>query len=121
MRESTEYGSMKRFADASAVVLAIPVSESTYNEVEIELKDVIAHREDYYYDSIGLVLAGFKIIYKRERHYYCSDFVRELLVRFGIEDSEMFEPIVQPMHFLDIPDGNIIYRGRLCDYDRTAV
>ncbi|MCX4354646.1 MAG: hypothetical protein OSJ43_00320 [Oscillospiraceae bacterium] len=121
VKESTEYGSMKRFADASAVVLAIPVSESTYNEVETELKDMIAHREDYYYDSIGLVLAGFKIIYKRERHYYCSDFVRELLVRFGIEDSEMFEPIVQPMHFLDIPDGNVIYRGRLCDYDRTAV
>lgn len=46
VRESTEYGSMKRFADASAVVLAIPVSESTYNEVEIELKDMIAHREE---------------------------------------------------------------------------
>ena len=121
VRESTEYGSMKRFADARAIVLAIPVSESTYNEVELTLKDMIAHRDDYHYDSIGLVLAGFKIIYKRERHYYCSAFVRELLVRFGIEDRDVFEPIVQPMHFLDIPDGNIIYRGRLCDYDRTAV
>ncbi|MCM1166251.1 MAG: hypothetical protein NC299_01185 [Lachnospiraceae bacterium] len=121
VRESTEYGAMKRFSDARAVVLAIPVSESTYNGVEAALKDMIAHKDDYHYDSIGLVLAGFKIIYKRERHYYCSDFVRELLVNFGIEDSGLFEPIVQPMHFLDIPDGNVIYRGRLCDYGGTAV
>ncbi len=120
VRESTEYGSMKRFADASAVVMAIPVSSNTYDKVENELNVMLENKNEYYYDSIGLLLAGLKIIYKRERHYYCSDFVRELLVRFGIEDSDLFEPIVQPMHFLDIPDGNVIYRGRLCDYSRTA-
>lgn len=121
VRESTEYGSMKRFADARAIVLAIPVSENTYDKVEDELNVMIENKNEYYYDYIGLLLAGLKINYKRERHYYCSAFVRELLVRFNIEDRELFEPIVQPMHFLDIPDGNIIYRGRLCDYDRTAV
>ncbi|MCM1168205.1 MAG: hypothetical protein NC401_19645 [Ruminococcus sp.] len=120
VRESTEFGAMKRFSHANAIVMSIPVCEDTFNEVETALKNMIDHKNDYYYDSIGLVLAGFKIIYKRERHYYCSNFVRELLVNFGIEDSEFFEPIVQPMHFLDIPDGNVIYRGRLCDYGGTA-
>lgn len=120
VRESTEYGSMKRFADASAIVLAIPVSENTYDKVEDELNVMLKNKNEYYYDSIGLLLAGLNINYKRERHYYCSAFVRELLVRFGIEDSELFEPIVTPMHFLDIPDGNIIYRGRLSDYSKTA-
>lgn len=120
VNESPKYGTLKRFSETRAIVLSIPVSESTYNEVDIKLRDMTANRNDYHYDSIGLLLAGFKIIYKRDRHYYCSDFVRELLVNFGIEDPEIFEPIVQPMHFLDIPDGNIIYRGKLCDYDRTA-
>lgn len=120
VKESTEFGSMKRFAGARAIVLAIPVSANTYDKVEDELNVMLENKNEYYYDSIGLLLAGLKINYKRERHYYCSEFVRELLVRFGIEEPEQFEPIVQPMHFLDIPDGNIIYRGRLCDYSKKA-
>lgn len=120
VRESTMYGSLKRFSETRAIVMAIAVNESTYNEIEIRLHDMIENRNDYHYDTIGLLLAGFNIKYKRDRHYYCSDFVRELLVNFGIESPEVFEPIVQPMHFLDIPDGNVIYRGRLRDYDRRA-
>lgn len=116
VRESTMYGSLKRFSDTRAIVMAISVSENAYNEIEIRLHDMIEHRNNYHYDVIGLLLAGLKIKYKRDRHYYCSDFVRELLVNFDIEAPEVFEPIVQPMHFLDIPDGNVIYSGRLHDY-----
>lgn len=120
VRESTEFGTMKRFSDTMAVVLAISVSDDTYDKVGNELSAMLENKDEYYYDSIGLLLAGFKIIYKRKRHYYCSDFVRDLLVRFDIEGSELFEPIVQPVHFLDIPDGNVIYRGRLRDFCGTA-
>ena len=118
--ESSEFGTFKRFSETRAVVMSISVPENVYYMMKERLEDMLANRDDFHYDVIGLLLAYFKIIYKRNRYYYCSDFVRELLVQFGVEDPELFTPIVQPQHFLDIPDSRIVYRGKLSEYSESA-
>ncbi|MCH5207208.1 MAG: hypothetical protein J1F09_09645 [Oscillospiraceae bacterium] len=121
VQESPEFGTFKRFSETRAIVLSVPVDAATYDEMERTLREMFQNRNDYHYDTVGLLLAAFNISYKRDRHFYCSDFVRDVLVRFGIEESGFFEPIVKPVHFLDIPDGKVIYKGRLRDYSLAAV
>lgn len=119
--ESPYFGTFKRFSETRVIVLAIPVDEVTYSEIKCELETMYNNRYAYNYDTIGLLLAYFNKIYKRKHHRYCSDYVREVLVNHGVEDSELFPPIVQPMHFLRIPDCEIIYRGKLRDYTQREI
>lgn len=119
--ESSEFGTFKRFSETRAVVMSITVSEKVYYMMKEQLEDMLANRGDFHYDIIGLLLAYFKISYKRKRYYYCSDFVRDLLVQFNIKDPEQFMPIVQPQHFLEIPDCRVVYRGKLREYSESAV
>lgn len=121
VQESVDFGTLKRFSDTRAVVMSLSVSEKTYYQLVHKIDEMFEDRNNYYYDSLGLILAYFNVIYKRKNHYYCSDFVRELLVEFGIEDSARFEDVVQPMHFLDLPDGRVIYRGKLKDFSRDLI
>lgn len=114
--ESPYFGTFKRFSETRVLVLAIPVDDETYMDIKRELNAMYEDRYSYNYDTIGLLLAYFNKIYKRKNHRYCSDYVREILVRYGIEDSDLFPPIVQPVHFLNIPDGKIIYRGKLSEF-----
>ncbi len=116
--ESPEYGTFKRFSETRAVVLSVPVTDKTFCELDEKLNLMYVNKKDYHYDSLGMVLAGFNIIYRRERHFYCSEFVRTLLCEYGIEETDFFEPIVQPVHFLSIPNGEEIYRGRLQDFSK---
>lgn len=119
--ESPNFGTFKRFSETRVIVLAIPIDDDTYTQVEKELEAKYADRFSYHYDVIGLLLAYFNKTYKRDHHRYCSDYVREVLVNYGIEDSELFPPIVQPIHFLKIPDSEIIYRGKLRDFRQSEI
>lgn len=121
VQESLDFGTLKRFSETRAVVMSLQVDADTYDELVHKIDEMFNNKDSYYYDSLGLILACFNVIYKRDRHYYCSSFVRELLVSFGIEDSAQFETIVQPMHFLNLPDGNVIYEGRLRDFPGEMV
>ena len=118
--ESPEFGTLKRFSETQAVVTSISVPQNVYEMIEERLDDMLKNKNDYHYDTIGLLLAFFNIIYKRDHHYYCSDFVREVLVQYGVEDSKIFMPIVQPQHFLDIPDSRVVYTGKLSEYSEKA-
>lgn len=73
-------------------------------------------KEAYHYNYLGLGLAAFNVRYRRSRHYYCSEFVRDLLAKSDVTGCCALAPIVQPIHFLKMPEVHEIFRGRLCDY-----
>lgn len=119
--ESIYTGTFKRFPKTRAVVLAIPVSRKVYDELLITLEGMAADRAAYDYDLLGLFLAGLHICFRRQRHYYCSAFVKELLLRYHVEGVGQLPDIVQPVHFLALPRGRRIFRGYLRDYPRAKV
>lgn len=121
VQESPDFGTFKRFSETRALVLSVPVSDDAYEGLVQKIEDMFRDKNHYYYDSLGLVLAYFNVIYKRKHHFYCSDFVRTMLVDFGIESPEQFEDIVQPMHFVNLPDTQIIYTGKLREFSHELV
>lgn len=121
VQESPDFGTFKRFSETRAVVLKLQVSDEAFEALAHKVQEMYEQKNRYYYDSLGLILAYFNVTYKREHHFYCSSFVRKMLVDFGIEEAEQFEEVVQPMHFLDLPDGEVIYKGKLREFSREMV
>ncbi|MDE6727492.1 MAG: hypothetical protein K2J80_06080 [Oscillospiraceae bacterium] len=120
VQESPNFGTLERFPETEAIVLMLDVDETAYDDISERLEDMLAHKYSYCYDVLGLLLAIFGKTYKRDKRYYCSAFVRELLVEFGIENGSSFEKIVTPMDFLNLPNTREIYRGKLREFPEQA-
>lgn len=115
--ESPHNGTFKRFSETKVVVMEVQTDAEKYNKMKHYLEHMYRRKDQYHYNYMGLFLAGLHICYKKRNHYYCSEFVRDLLLRFQIADKRQFESITQPIHFLDLPMCNVTYRGKLRCYE----
>lgn len=116
VEESTRFGTLKRFSETEARVLSISVSDEIFDKISDELHQMLSDKCSYHYDTIGLICAAFNKVYRRKNYYYCSEFVRDVLVRYGIESPDLFPEIVRPTDFLEIPNCNEIYNGKLREF-----
>ncbi len=116
VQESPHFGTFKRFPKTRVAVLEIPITKEMRIEIEQRFARMYEKRKSWHYDFLGLLVAAFGVYWRREQYYYCSDFVRSVLTdQVGIP-KERFETIVQPRHFLDLPEATLIYEGLLQGY-----
>ena len=80
------------------------------------INDMVSNRKKYKYNYFGLWFAAFNLCLKFNNRYYCSEFVRDVLKKIEIEGSDKMEDIVQPIHFLDIPNTTEYYCGKLSKF-----
>ena len=79
--ESPHAGTFRRFSNTTAVILAVEITEERYAALETTLETMWARREQFSYNLLGLLLAFFRVLWKRSDCYYCSEFVEEMLLR----------------------------------------
>lgn len=115
--ESPHTGTFKRFSNTKIIVLALPISEELRREILRRLVKMYEQREEYHYNYLGLFLAGIHIHRKKDGCYYCSEFVRDILIEFQINGADKLSPVVHPTHFGELPDSKIIYQGKLSEYN----
>ena len=116
VKESTKKGSLKRFKNTKSLIIKLEANEEDINNVRMEINEMFASKRKYRYDMIGVVLAKFGKNKKRKYRYYCSDFVKEILIKYNILKREDCPEIMKPMDFLSINGGEVIYEGSLHDY-----
>lgn len=111
--ESPGFGTFARFKNTEVVILKVQITPGQKEKLRKRLEKMYSKRKLYHYNYIGLFLAAIHIHYKKKNCFYCSEFVREVLVRSSILNKESFEKIVHPMRFLNIDGLNVIYTGKL--------
>ena len=116
VRESPNYGTFKRFYNTEVIVLAVAISDEQYQALQSKLNAMALNKEQYHYNYLGLFLAGVHIHYHQRDHYYCSEFVKEMLISYGVHDAEKLNPIIKPIHFLELPNITKTYCGKLTNY-----
>lgn len=114
--KSPHSGTFKRFPKTKAVVLALPVSNEAYQAISLLIRGMLSQQGVYHYNYLGLLFAAAHIQYRKKYCYYCSEFVKDILLQVQVNGSEQLAPIVQPIHFMEIPGGQKIYCGYLRDY-----
>lgn len=116
VRESIRAGTFKRFPQTEAVVVRLNITPAQYQGIENCLAAMYRRRMEYHYNYLGLFLAGFHIRYRGRNRYYCSEFVKELLTRYQVIEDRETETITQPIEFLYLKNGRMIYQGKLQSY-----
>lgn len=116
VKESPRWGTFKRFRKTKCMVLEMEVTASAYADMEQHLQYMLEHRKSYHYNYWGLFVAGFGRYIEREDYFYCSEFVRKMLLRMNTPGIENVPNIVKPIHFAERMPHKVIYTGKLHDY-----
>lgn len=119
VQESPDSGTFGRFTRTRARVLQVPVTEEQYQQIKCHLEAMYQERQRYHYNYLGLMLAMFHLAYRKKNSYYCSEFVRDVLVQYDVTRPEAFGKIVKPMELLELSGSREIYRGILAEYSAS--
>ena len=120
IRETPTTGVFGRFPDTQIVVLKVNIPEVKYTELEQCIAEMYEQKESYHYNYIGCFLNWFHKGFKRKKHLYCSEFIKELFVRYGVFEEEFFPKVVRPYDFREMFVDGEIYCGKLKDYNKRA-
>ena len=114
--ESASFGTFKRFSETEVMVISVKIDNETYQNMCETFEEMLKEPKNYHYNYFGLWLAAFDIVVTAKNRYYCSEFVRDILIEHSVEGSENLSAIIHPMHFLSLPEATTIYQGKLKDF-----
>ncbi len=114
--ESASFGTFKRFSNTSIVVVKLSLNIEDYENLKSFINSMLMEPKKYGYNYLGLYLAALKIPFRCDNRYYCSEFVRDILVKNNVDGADKLSKIIHPMSFLNLPETKIVYRGKLKDY-----
>ena len=117
--EGRNIGTFRRFANTRVMVLQIPVRENSYEAIKQEIHAMYANRNRYRYNYEGLFLAAIGIDLRRERAFYCSQFVRNVLVENEAIEVGILPKVTIPEDFLTLSKAKIVYKGLLRAYPKN--
>ena len=106
----------KRFPNTHITVIEIVVENSVYENISQYLRDMYENKKKYKYNYLGVFLAYFQKNKKRENYYYCSEFIYEILCKFGVIVDGEPHRVVRPSDFLEFPLGEFVYVGYMRTY-----
>ena len=74
----------KKKMRAQSKAIYLEISEKSWQQVSDRLTEMKAASEGYRYSSLGVLTCLMHIAWQRKKHYFCSQFVSELL---GLTDE----------------------------------
>ena len=74
----------------------LEVSEKVYASVKRLLEESVENKSRYQYSKLGVVLCLLRIPFRRQHHYFCSQYVAEVLSNAQaarlVKDSTLYDP-----------------------------
>ncbi|MBQ7370154.1 MAG: hypothetical protein IJW58_04170 [Clostridia bacterium] len=119
VREYPDQGVFGRFPETQAMIFGLTVPTEKYNLLKAHIDEMYANRRRWHYNFIGVFLAWFGKSWDRKRCFYCSEFIKDLLIRFDLFPKDVFPRAVRPLDFSKLFESDLIYQGNLLDYART--
>ena len=101
--------------DAPCVLYALEVSDEAYVRALRRTEEFMRHSEEYSFNILGLILCALHIRWQRRRHYFCSQFVSEVLQKSGALDLPKPSTLMHPSDYAELPQLRCLYRGTLAD------
>ena len=114
-KEYLNRGVFRLREDIPCALYALDVTEEAYLRARRRADHMMAHGELYRFNSLGLLLCALHIRWKRRRHYFCSQFVSEVLQKSGSLDLPKHSALMHPNDYTSLPQLRCLYQGRLGD------
>lgn len=87
--------------------------DEAYARAKRRADHMMNHGELYRFNSVGLLLCALHIRWNRRRHYFCSQFVSEVLQKSGSLDLPRHSTLMRPNDYAAMPQLKCLYSGRL--------
>lgn len=114
-KEYLNRGVFRLREDIPCALYALDVTEEAYLRARRRADHMMAHGELYRFNSLGLLLCALHIRWKRRRHYFCSQFVSEVLQKSGSLDLPKHSTLMHLNDYTSLPQLRCLYQGRLGD------
>lgn len=123
VEEDLKGGVYQKFTEARCLICKVRVTQLQYESLKQELVKFQNEADKYHYNLIGLVGAKFGIPVKRRHHYFCSQFISEILINSKIYDMDKEPELISPSDLYSIENLEILYEGYASMYteDRGLV
>ena len=95
-REYLNRGVFRLRENVPCALYALDVSDEAYTRARRRAEHMMAHGRLYQFNVIGLALCGMHIRWKRRRHYFCSQFVSEVLEKSGAMELPKHSTLMHP-------------------------
>ena len=117
VQEHPQRGTFKRFKNTVCKILELKVTDESYRIIKDIIKYFYEERNRFKFNFIGILKARKNINYQKSyRKFYCSQFVRYLLVCAHVIPGDFFGPVVTPQEYSQLPNAKPIYEGLLREY-----
>ena len=94
---------------------ALEVTDEAYIRAKRRTQHMMHHGELYRFNSLGLLLCWMHIRWQRRRHYFCSQFVSEVLEKSGAMELPKDSALMHPNDYAQLPQLKCLYEGCLAD------
>ena len=124
VRESLNNGYFYRHREIPCALYALPVSRDAYRKVREKVENMLENQEQYSYSIKGLAMCRLGIEEERKGHYFCSQFVGEVLEDSGACPLPKAPSLMRPQDYASLPEAQCIYEGsvyRAASLNRAVV
>lgn len=111
--EPLHTGFYKKYSRIPCALYELRVTDEIYDAAKREVETMMAEQKKYYFNIIGLILCRLNIPLRRKYHYFCSEFVSEILSRSNALMLPKAPSCMRPNDYTDISDLSCKYEGRL--------
>lgn len=106
-------GYYRRHAEIPCKLYELQVSDEIYMLARQEVLQIINHAGDYHFNIIGLLLCQLNIPFHRKRHFFCSQFVSEILNKSRALKLPKDTSLMKPSDYTRMPELVCLYQGEL--------
>lgn len=99
---------------ADCLIYKVTVTDEQYDAIKAEIEHMLANKNVYTYNFLGLLTLKLGIPFKRRHHFTCTQFVAYILEHNGVECLNSPYELAKPLDFLEIK-GEHIYSGKVND------
>ncbi len=115
VHEGIRKRTFRRFKKTKSTIVSLDITDQQYKKLEELIQDIKKERRNYGFNVKGLFAIYFNKKIRKEKSFYCAEFVKYLIEEAGIE-LELPE-LVRPEHFKKISKCKLIYKGLLNNYN----
>lgn len=114
VHEGIDHGTFKRFKKTKTKIYSMEIPEEKYEHIEEIINSVAQKKNTYKFNFIGLLALTLNVKVKRERCFYCAEFVKYVL-----EQSNVIElpELIKPDDFNNLSGISEVYKGLLQEYN----
>ncbi|MDH6363180.1 hypothetical protein M2139_000155 [Enterococcus sp. PF1-24] len=113
IKENLLKGYYEKCTAMPCALYEIKVPKKKYHQAKREVEKMYHNEEMYRYSIIGLILCKFGFAFPRKTHYFCSQFVSEILQKNEILDLPKEPSLMRPSDYMSVPELTCLFEGTL--------